>query len=278
MQTSVVGRMVLCLLVAGALAGCSSLQTPTARVAGVHFTDLCLQSVTVVFDVEIENPYSVDLPLANVDYSLASRESEFLSGKADIQGAVPANGKKTVAIPAHVVFLELVKAVKDIRPGSVISYKAEMGLSVRAPILGDMRLPLKKEGQLPVPTVPDLEVSEVKWEKLALDQATGHIRLKMVNRNSFAFDLSKMSYAFSLADVEVARSSIARSVAFKADGGEGAIDIPVSISAQQVGFAALRMLAGSGASYRCKGEIEVGTPFGPMLIPLDKAGNCVFKR
>ena len=64
-----------CLLAASllaALGGCAALdalnlQKPTARVAGVRLQDIDLSAVTMLFDVELENPYSVPLPLTNLE-------------------------------------------------------------------------------------------------------------------------------------------------------------------------------------------------------------------
>ena len=264
------------LLLASGTAGCGS--RPTARVVGVSFRDIGLKSLTLLFDVEVENRYSVPLPLVNLDYSLASRGESFLSGDADIQGEVPANGTKTVPLPAKVTFLELLKAVKGVRLGSVVPYEADLGLSVKAPLLGRLRLPLKKEGQMPVPTVPDVDVAEIKWDKLTLQEASGTIKLQLVNRNQFPMDLSRIAYSLSLGDVEVARSSLARGVSFAADGGAGDLEIPISLSAQQAGFGLLRMLTGSGSAYRFSGTIDVGTPFGPMSVPVEKVGKTLFRR
>ena len=52
--------------------------------------------------MEIENPYSAPLPLVNLDYALSSRGTAFLSGKADVQGTVPATlGYAPPGYPAY---------------------------------------------------------------------------------------------------------------------------------------------------------------------------------
>ncbi len=260
------------------LGGCSGMATPTADVVGVHFTDLSIQSVTMVFDVEVGNPYSVPLPLSNLDYSLTTNNAKFLTGQAKLQGTVPAHDKQVAKLPVKITFAELMRAAKDVRLGSVVPYNAELGLSVDAPLVGNLRVPLKKEGQLPIPTTPDIEVAEIKWGDVSLSQATGTIRLNMINRNQFAMDLAKMVYTFSLGDVEVARSSLAKPVSFAPNGGAGTIEIPLSISAQQAGLGVLRMLTGSGSSYKFAGSADLATPFGPLSVPLDKVGNCSFRR
>lgn len=158
----------LTLLLVGS--GCSNLQDvlnlqrPTARLKGLSFKDVSLKSATLLFDVEVENPYTVDLPLANLDYQLTSKTNPFLAGNADLQSTIPAHGKEIVGLPVKVNYLELLKALKDVKPGSTIPYNADMGLSVNAPSLGKIRVPFKKEGTLDVPTISD--ASNLDWEKV----------------------------------------------------------------------------------------------------------------
>ncbi len=53
--------------------------------------------------------------------------------QADIQGAVPANGTQRIPLPAKVTYLELLKALTDIRPGAVVALAGgDAPLSVRA--------------------------------------------------------------------------------------------------------------------------------------------------
>jgi len=160
----------------------------------------------------------------------------------------------------------------------VIPYRADLGLSVDAPGVGPLRLPLRKEGKLPVPSAPDVEVTEIKWDKLTLDSAAGRVRLRMVNRNQFPVELSKLTYALSLGGAEVARSAIASPVAFQAGGGAGAIEIPISLSPKKLGLAAFNILRGSRAGYQLGGTAGVTTPFGPMSLPIKKIGDTLLRR
>ena len=145
--------------------GCATLQNtlnilkPNASLQGLKFEEITLKSATLLFEVEVENPYPVSLPLVNVDYNLASRARQFLSGKADLQSTIAPHSKESVSLPAKISYLDLLQAFKGIKPGSVIPYSADMGLSVDTPALGLMRLPIKKESELSVPTIPD--ISEV---------------------------------------------------------------------------------------------------------------------
>ena len=139
------------------------LKKPAARLTGLKFQDVKLDSATLLFDVEVDNPYPVALPLTNLDYALSTGAEKFLSGSADAQTTVPAKSTEVVSLPARINYIEMLKALKGVRPGSKIPYKADLGLSVDTPALGLIRLPLKKEGELVLPTVSGAEIKGL-WD------------------------------------------------------------------------------------------------------------------
>jgi LEA14-like dessication related protein len=161
-KLSLISVSLLCL----ALAGCETLQNfsmakPTARITGVQFADASLSSAQLVFDVEVDNPYTIALPLTNLDYTLSSGDSSLLAGNAKLQTSIPAKGSQAVSLPVTVNYLEMFKSLKGITPGTTIPYKAGLGLSVETPGLGPLTLPLKKEGRLALPKVSGTDVLNV---------------------------------------------------------------------------------------------------------------------
>ncbi|MBN2129918.1 MAG: LEA type 2 family protein [Sedimentisphaerales bacterium] len=159
--------LVVSLAALSLLAGCASMQEalnrkrPTARLVDVRFDNIKLESATLLFDVEIANHYPVALPLLNFDYGLSSRAEQVLSGHADVQSTVPADGKKTVSLPATINYVQMLGALGGVRPGATIPYRAELALSVDAPGWGAIRLPLEKEGELLLPTLSDVKAGDI---------------------------------------------------------------------------------------------------------------------
>jgi LEA14-like dessication related protein len=143
-----------------------NLQKPKANLIGLKFENVSLESASILFDVEIENPYPAALPLVNIDYDMTSNNSKLFSGKANLEGTIPAGGTKSISLPVKISYLDVVKAFKGITPGSKIPYKADVGLSVNAPALGVIRLPLNKTGEIDVPAIP--KAGDI--EKMILDK------------------------------------------------------------------------------------------------------------
>jgi len=147
--------VVLALLLSN-VGGCGLLEKPTARITHVALQDIGVSAATLVFDIDVANPYTVALPLSNVDYALSSRASRFLSGSADLQGTIPAGSSKTLTIPVGIDYRRLLSAVEGTRPGGTVPYTADLGLSVDTPVLGRLRIPMSREGELPIPSASEL--------------------------------------------------------------------------------------------------------------------------
>jgi LEA14-like dessication related protein len=166
------GRMIHPVLVGvltlALLAGCGSteeylqLRKPTVRLANVQFREADAYGATLVFDVEIQNHYSVALPLVSFDYSLASRGQEFLVGSSELAISVPAGGSRTVSLPARVDYLKALRALSGIEPGMAIPYDARLDLIINTPQLGRIMLPMGKSGDLVLPDVADIDLQGIR--------------------------------------------------------------------------------------------------------------------
>jgi LEA14-like dessication related protein len=158
------------------LSGCSALSElgvpkPAMALKDVQFGDIDLQTATLLFDVEVENPYAVALPLLNMGYSLKTRQNPLFDGQADIQTTIPAKEKKTVSLPVTLSYTDVLNAfkdLKDVRPGSTIPYDAALSIGVNTPVLGKLNIPLQKTGDLKIPALQDA----ASWKNIfnALDK------------------------------------------------------------------------------------------------------------
>jgi LEA14-like dessication related protein len=151
-------------------AGCQTVESvlafkkPKASLIGLRFGEITLTSADIMFNVEIENPYSVSMPLTNMDYALSTSDKPLLSGKAKLASIIDAKSSKVITLPATISYREIAKAFSNIMPGSQIPYKADLGLSVDTPVFGTILLPLTRQGQISVPSIPKL--NEINWEKI----------------------------------------------------------------------------------------------------------------
>lgn len=250
----------------------AGMNKPSASVTGARLTSLNTDSAGLTFDVKISNPYSVAIPLANLDYALASDGKAMLAGKAALSGSVPAKGSSVVAVPVNIRFADVMNAVSGIKLGSVVPYKADLTLSSEVPGVGPISLPMNHSGEFPVPAVPTVEVADVKWDELGLTGVAGALSLKVSNPNQFDIDLSKLGYLVKLGGREIA-SGAAKSGMGLSAGKNSTITIPFKLSAMQAGMAVLDMAKSATASYEVRGDLDVKTRFGDLSMPYVRTGT-----
>ena len=153
MRTKTMVHFMLFAAVLSLVSGCG---TPTGKIVGVKTGDVSAKSATLIFDVEVTNPYAVALPLSGADYALSTEGQQFMSGEADIQSIIPAGESKVLPLPVKVQFLELFQTAKGVRGKSEIPYTADIGLFVKPPAINKLRLPMQKKGTLKLPTTQGL--------------------------------------------------------------------------------------------------------------------------
>jgi len=274
-------------LLAAALAlaaGCQSLEgllggvpKPSARVIGTSTRGISPENIVLLFDLEVENPYVTSLPLADLRYSLARAGTSFLEGTVQPTGAIPARGKQVIQLPATVKFASLFTALKGVKPGSIVDYNANFTIGVDSPALGRIDVPLSKKGELPVPAVPEVELSSLVVEKLGLDEIKGSAKLRVKNTNQFSIDLSKLGVSLALAGKDVGSSRMNQPVSL-APGRSAVVEAPLSFSPRAVGIGLFNLLKGNQIAYEVSGAIEANSRFGALSLPFRHIGNSAITR
>lgn len=256
----------------------SSTARPSAKVVSTTIDGLDLNGLNLNFGVEIQNPYSTNIPLTQLSYALATEGTPFLSGQlADKPESIAAMGSTVVQVPVRINFQKAMQMVSSIQPGKSVPYQADLTISVDALGLGNVDIPLRQHGQIPIPDLPKIEVSDVAWQEISMSKARAEVKLKMTNPNDFALALQQMNYRFSLGGNEIANSQlqVAQSLA---SNEASEVTIPLEFAPMSLGMGVLNLIKGSGASYELNGDLKVGTDFGPMEFPLAKTGEVNFNR
>lgn len=256
----------------------SSTARPSAKVVSTSIDGLDLNGLNLNFGVEIQNPYSTNIPLTQLSYALATEGTPFLSGQlADKPESIAAMGSTVVQVPVRINFQKAMQMVSSIQPGKSVPYQADLTISVDALGLGNVDIPLRQHGQIPIPDLPKIEVSDVAWQEISMSKARAEVKLKMTNPNDFALALQQMNYRFSLGGNEIANSQL-QVVQSLASNEASEVTIPLEFAPMSLGMGVLNLIKGSGASYELNGDLKVGTDFGPMEFPLAKTGEVNFNR
>lgn len=150
-----IGRFFLPTLLAFVCCGCGGGGEirPSAKLGGIRFGELDRAALELAFDLEIRNPYSAELPLTDMTYSLTAKKQRIVAGSAKPNTSIAAGAKEKISLPVRVHYGEILRKLKDVDPGSRISYKAELVLSADAAALGEIEMPIVKSGKVTLPYI-----------------------------------------------------------------------------------------------------------------------------
>ncbi|CAL5079627.1 unnamed protein product [Urochloa decumbens] len=245
---------------------------PTADVTGIHIPHVSLEKIELIVDVLIANPNPVPIPLVDIEYSIESEERKLVSGTIPDAGTIHAHGSETVKIPFLLIYEDIRSTYKEITPGSIIPYKVRVVLHIDIPVIGRISIPLEKDGEIPVPYKPDVNIDKIKFEQFSFEESTAILHLNLDNKNDFDLGLNAMDYEVWLADVSIASAELKESTNIKKQEIT-TMNLPISFRPKDFGSAMWDMIRGKGTGYTIKGHIDVNTPFGHMKIPISKEGG-----
>lgn len=258
--------------VAGFIQNTIGFGKPTAKLSGFHLPKITLERADIVVDVLISNPNPVPIPLVDINYLIESDGRKLISGVIPDAGTIHAHGSETIKIPITLIYQDIKDTYDDIQPGEVIPYKVRVELIADVPVLGRLTLPLEKEGEIPIPYKPDVDVERIEFERLSFEETSALLHLKVENMNKFDLGLNALEYSFSMADATIANATLGKSTKIE-QRGVSTLQIPFSFRPKDLGSAVWDVIRGKGAGYSMVGKLEVDTPFGPMHLPFTKEGG-----
>ena len=198
----VIRRLILSLVLTVAFfAGCETTRDiqydrePAARLEALRFGGVELDYATLLFDVEIDNPYPVGLPVQRLRYALISEGRTFLTATAFDDVTVPSNTKKVITLADEVTYARLLRALDSV-PGLEIPFKAELTLSLDTPGSEWINLHAEKEGNIVLPEPPEIKVEgktynavDVVFVATPQDVVDKMLQLAQVKKDDLLYDL-----------------------------------------------------------------------------------------
>jgi len=168
---------------------------PAVRLEAMRFGDVELDFATLLFDVEIDNPYPFSLPVRRLSYALVSEGRTFLTATAVNNVTVPSGTTKVLTLSDQVIYTRLLQAL-DGKPGAKIPFEADVTLSLDVPRSGWINLQAEKKGDIVLPQRPEIEVEgkmynavDVVFVPTPRDVVDKMLELAQVKKDDLVYDL-----------------------------------------------------------------------------------------
>lgn len=257
------------------------IRKPEANIRSVRISELTFDSANLVFVVAVNNPNNVSIRLNRFDYSLDINGREFMKGDQNQQTTIAANGETSVDIPLTIAYDKLYSTYRSLAGQDSTSYRAEIGMYLDVPVLGDIRVPVSREGYIPLVRAPQVNINSVEVEELRPTGADLRLTVMLDNPNGFELGMRRMNYEFLVSERTWASGTTREEVRISPNQ-RSTFAIPATINFLSVGQSVLRLLTESEAlSYRFRGNILFQSPhplIGEVTFPFDVTGKTEVKK
>ena len=253
---------------------------PTAKVTGMRLANIDFDKVDLIFDLAVENKNPIALDIAGLDYDLKIENQSLVSGVTAQAIKIQANSTSPVQLPISLKFDDLKKLPGELRNKDNFAYQLDTIFNVNLPIIGNYALPVSKQGELPVPKIPDVKIKNVKINKLSFTSAELITQVEVTNPNAFDLALSNFNYQLNVNQQPWGQGNITQKSNIPKKG-KGIINIPVKLDLLTAGKSAYTLLVNkSPLDYQLKGNVTLDTGLELLKnykLPLDVKGKALLK-
>lgn len=276
-KTNLLFILVIATILAVSISGCAALKQyvkqPQVTYQSISVRDMSLFDSTVVFHLNISNPYPVSIKISELSYRLKVNNKDLISGVLDKGISLSANGTEPLEIPVTIKYMDFFNSLSDFISQDEVAWD----LSGDARILG-IAIPYHAKGNLPVPRLPKISLKRIDISKFSLSGASLVFLLNVKNDNPFALNLSRLDYNIKIGSTPFAKGKT-RTTAPIGNNKSSTIKIPVNVSFFELGMSAYNLLKESVSDYEISGNLTVKVPsIGEKSIPFSKKGRVPFSK
>lgn len=267
----------LCLFLGcAALQDLVQIQKPSIRVTSTKLTALNFEGLDLNLTFEIDNPNALAVSAEGFDYDFKLNGHSFVQGKESKAVSIPATGKGYVDLPVSLAFKDIYQTVVSLKNQDSTRYEISAGFNFNLPVLGPIRVPVSKQGDLPLLKLPKVSIRKFKVNRMGFTGADLELVLGVANPNAIPFQLKAMDYNFSVSQLSWVRGSIPEAISL-AQKGEGSVTIPIQLDFLKMGQSIVQLVKGdTQLDYQLSGGLDLGSDldfFGDVRLPLDEAGK-----
>jgi LEA14-like dessication related protein len=240
------------------LSGCTFLgrvfEKPRVSFARVAVDELSFAGLTARFIFTIENPNTVGIDLAKLEYALVLEGKPFAQGATDAALHVPPSKTGELTVPLTLSFGQMVDGLQAIFKHTSIAYAMKTQLTFETSV-GPTSVPVEATGTLPVPRLPRFSLAGVELASLTPTGATLEVGLAIANPNELEIPIGGLTWSVAIEGTPVAQGRLGK-MTLKANATSTS-KIEVAVDVVSVGLAVGAALASHSAHITLDGSVEL---------------------
>ena len=254
------------------LSGCALLselltevfQKPTFRFKNVAVHNASLAGLSLDTVWQLDNPNTVGISLAAVDYALFVDDKQVVAGTPQKGLQIPANGATELTFPAEIKFLDLVPALETMLTKETATWRVEGSIGVQTPI-GLLSFPIAMQDVFETPKLPQVQFANPKVTNLSLQGATVEFPVSVTNRSTLPLAINEVVGTLFIAGAPV--GTVSTGTLGQLEGkGTRQVTLPLTINFFSAGTAAVSAIQGGNANLKFDATIQSGGAQVPLKL------------
>jgi len=245
----------------------ASLEKPRLTFLSVTPQEADLEGVTLLVRYRVENPNSVGLELATLDYRLDVDGRQALTGSQRSGLKLPVRGAAELDLPVRLRYAAVPDFLRAIFQKEQIAFHLEGSAGVETG-MGVLQVPFSASGKVPSPRLPHLALAGATVHAVSFDGLSFEVALEVSNPNAFPLPAGALAYALRLGDHQVLTAA-SQALGTVPSRGKGRVVVPVKLPFSAAAEAVGKLLRGGQADLSLKGNAS----FGSVGLPVDLAGK-----
>jgi len=269
----------LCLL---SSLGCASLhklggiRPPDLSIENVDIVSTKLKEMDLVMNVRLKNNYPIGIKVPAFDYNFLVEDHVFLKGENALNQSIAALSQNKVHIPIRIHFLDLYQSLNALVNKDQATYQLKGNIHVNIPVMGRLKIPFQKTGELPLLKIPKISVKGIRINSISFASAKLSLDIALNNPNGFLMKIKNFAYNFSVDGLKWADGQLNKNLSFD-QHAQSNISIPIQLNFFEMGKTIFnRIKKKKSLPYEFDTQIQFSTDL-PFLkdvdLPLKKKGE-----
>lgn len=256
------------------------MQKPTVELEDVRFLSMDFESVQLAFDLKVHNPNRVGITLASWNHDFQLYHHSLLKSEQNVPQLIDAQQSSKMEVPVQIRFQDVFKIVQELSQQDVLRYQLFTRFGFDVPLLGRVEVPLEKEGEIPLPRLPDFQIKTLRLSSISLTKAELSLDLNIKNPNTFALTLPEFRYQFAVQNQSWIETTTTVSLDSKK---ETVVTVPIALNFLQIGRSVYTLLT-SDQPLNCKLSgnfvVQLGLPYfkKDLRFPLELQNQVPLER
>jgi LEA14-like dessication related protein len=209
-----------------------------------HFIPKIEQVETIHIKVENDTCYiSSKLRVTNksffkigfdtIKYKVALENKIYLQNQTFIGKTIHGHTSDTVDFALKIPYKRILSDLKTERKnGDSASYSIDVSIQYST-FLGKAEMPINKSARLKIPQPPELEIIDIKYEKIHLKSIHATVKIKITNYNPVNLSIKQMSYTMEILKHGSLKGTNTEQIEIKPNGTT-ITNLPIEINPQNI--------------------------------------------